>query len=92
MLPQIRGCYAPQQPIIQMERKYPAKLLSIINNINKVAIPAIALFVLSNIGVNAGPMAYAVCVEACFLGFAWCPPLLPACTIGCIPLLAAPTP
>ncbi|MDR3624842.1 MAG: hypothetical protein P4L16_06875 [Chlamydiales bacterium] len=66
---------------------------TLLSKITTVALSAIALFVLANIpGANAGPMAYALCVEACFAATTLCPPLMPACVFACIPLLGAPTP
>lgn len=65
----------------------------IINNISKVALPAIALFAMASIqGSSAGPLAYGLCVEACFVATTWCPPLMPTCVFACVPLLSAPTP
>jgi hypothetical protein len=60
-------------------------------NIKKIAIPAITLFVLSNIpGVEGGPMAYGLCAAACL---SWATPIfMPACIMGCLPVLHAPTP
>lgn len=73
--------------------EYSIPISSIARNISKVALPAIALFAMSNLpGADAGPMAYGLCVEVCFVSLAWCPPLLPACVFGCLPLLGAPTP
>lgn len=66
----------------------------IINTIHNLAIPMIALYALSNIpGAQAGPMAYGLCVEACFAAAGWWfPPAIPVCVAGCIPLLLAPGP
>lgn len=61
-----------------------------INAIGKLALGAFALYALSNIpGASAGPVLYGQCVLACTTVF---PPFIPACILGCLPLLAAPTP
>ncbi|MBP7074559.1 MAG: hypothetical protein KBA81_04150 [Rhabdochlamydiaceae bacterium] len=63
---------------------------SIVKNLNKIAVPAITFFALSNLpGVDGGPLAYAACVASCMpvisgmagpaaiTCFNWCLPLLP---------------
>ncbi len=60
-------------------------MLALPRNLNKVAIPTIALIVSSNLAcVNAGPLSYGVCVAAC-MSLAT-PVLMPACTVGCLAL------
>ena len=80
---------------------YVSKLQSILpsggqllRNINKIALPAIALAALGLIqGANAGPIAYAACVTLCCGTFLpLIPVLLPACASGCAPVLLLPTP
>lgn len=74
-------------------RGYSFSLTNIPGNLCKISIPVLAILSLANIPeVNGGPLAYALCVEVCFASLAWCPPLLPTCVFGCIPLLTAPTP
>ncbi len=69
---------------------YSFSLANIPGNIRKHAVALTALIVQANISLAAaGPMAYGICVEGCFLLF---PPLTPICVVGCLPLLAAPTP
>lgn len=49
---------------------YSLNLPVVVNTINQIAIPAIALFVLSNIPeASAGPIAYATCISGCELAF-----------------------
>lgn len=74
--------------------KYSTWLPSIARNLNRIAVPLIALTVLASLPqTEAGPMAYGVCVEGCFAAAAWwCPPAVPVCVFGCLPLLYAPTP
>jgi len=88
---QSTGVYT-SQPVIQSSG-YSMVIPRIIENISKVALPAIALFAMANLQVaNAGPISYALCVESCFAATLWCPPLMPACVFGCFPLLGVPFP
>jgi|GEM_PF-2165621 len=63
---QLRGNPARTQD--SFSRKYSLNLPTVAKVLNKVAIPAIILFALSNIpGASAGPLAYATCVSGCEL-------------------------
>ena len=59
--------------------------------INRVALPAIAFFVLSNLPTaDAGPLEYAACTTGCAL---FCTPAAtPGCLVACSVLLFLPTP
>jgi hypothetical protein len=90
----VRSSGPMQQDAIQGAPKpvgrYSLSLPSIASRIKPLIFPAFALLALSCIpGAAAGPMAYGICVEGCFLLF---PPLAPLCVVGCIPILSAPTP
>jgi len=75
----------------QIIGKFSKAIPRIAHTLNKVAIPAFVLFLLSNVpGADAGPVAYGVCC-ACCISLAT-PILIPACITGCIPLGVAPTP
>ncbi len=68
-----------------MEGKYSLSLPRIARNLNKVAIPAIALFAFSFLSsAEAGPASYATCIAVC-MSLAT-PVALPACTVGCLAL------
>lgn len=63
---------------------------NILENVTKVAIPAILLFAASSApGTEAGPIAYAACMAGCAA-------MPPVCAAGgwaaCLAALAAPTP
>ena len=66
----------------------------VVKNLNKIAVPAITFFALSNIpGVDGGPLAYATCVAGCMpiiSGMAG--PAAIACFNWCLPLLPLPGP
>lgn len=68
----------------QIERCY-GFISNVALNLNKVAVPTIALLALSSAtGAEAGPACYATCVSACF---ALANPFLtPACITGCLAL------
>jgi hypothetical protein len=68
-----------------------------IKNLNKLAIPSIALAGLASISsVEAGPITYASCVLGCELlatsatGGIGSVPALQACVYSCLPILAVP--
>ena len=71
--------------------RFSLNLPGIARNLNKVALPIIALFAFSQAPTaNAGPIAYGACVALCsvvtsFVG-------VPVCVVECLPLLGAPTP
>jgi hypothetical protein len=90
-----------QQPIIQHvgaaigKYSYLApSMRGIATNLNKIAIPAITLFALSNIpGADGGPLAYAACVAGCapvISGLAG--PAAIACFNWCLLVLPLPGP
>lgn len=60
-------------------------------NLNKIAIPAIALFTLAQLPTtNAGPLEYSACTLGCAL---FCTPAAtPACLLACAPLMLLPGP
>lgn len=80
--------------VIQYNNKYSNYIPNVGMKLNKLVISVITLLSVSFIlPVEGGPVAYAACVEGCFLAMGWwCPPLVPACVAGCLPLLVAPTP
>lgn len=60
----------------------------IIKNINKIAIPAIALGTFSfMMQADGGPVSYALCIATCSAGLV----LAPWCPAFCLPALGAPT-
>jgi len=79
--------YLPSFPTFKLAT--PKQML---NNVTKIALPAIALVAIATqmTKVEAGPLAYAACVAECMAltlgGF------LPLCLAGCGPILMAPTP
>lgn len=79
---------------IHAQGRFSTLLPRIAGNINKLIIPLLGLLAMASMPqADAGPMAYGICVEACFVGAGWwCPPLIPVCVVGCLPILAAPTP
>ena len=80
--------YVPSNPL---SGRFSLNLPQIASNLNKVAVPAIALYAFSNVPTAlAGPIAYSACVAGCtvFSGMIG----LPVCVGGCLPFLAAPTP
>lgn len=49
-------------------KKVPYAFPEVVNNLNKIALPVIALVALSSLSVTeAGPLAYATCVSGCEL-------------------------
>ena len=75
---------------VQPAGRYSLSLPNIASRVSRLILPTFALVALSSIPVaGAGPMAYLICVEACFLLL---PFIAPACILGCLPLLTAPTP
>jgi hypothetical protein len=67
----------------QIIEKCSTSLSNVPSNLNKVALPAIALLISSSLtGVNAGPLSYGVCVAAC-MSLAT-PVFMPACTVACL--------
>lgn len=78
----------------QIIGKFSKAIPRIAHNLNKVAIPAFVLFLLSNVpGADAGPLAYAVCVGGCapvISGLAG--PVALACINWCAPILFLPGP
>ncbi len=67
------------------ERKFSTMVPTIGRILNAFAVPAIALFALSNIpGAEGGPISYGVCVSAC-LSLAT-PVFMPACLVSCVGL------
>ncbi|MCB0748750.1 MAG: hypothetical protein KDC90_14915 [Ignavibacteriae bacterium] len=81
---------ASQQTV---EHRYSSILPRIAYNVSRLAVPAIALFAMSNIpGAEAGPIAFAECCQACMFYIPSFPPTILACITGCSPLLIAPTP
>jgi len=71
--------------------RYSLNLPAIARNLNRIAVPGIVLFALSNVaGAAAGPLEYAACTTACVL---FCSPIaIPGCLTACLPLLFLPTP
>lgn len=64
-------------------------VVNIVKNINKVAVPAIALFAMANMTIaDAGPLAYAACIIAC----TGTGPAAPFCWGCCLAALAIPGP
>ncbi|MDN3506023.1 MAG: hypothetical protein P0S96_02200 [Simkaniaceae bacterium] len=71
--------------------RYSLDLPGAAGRLNKIAIPAIALFAISNLGTAmAGPIEYAACTTGCTL-FAT-PVAFPGCVTACLPLLFLPGP
>jgi len=72
---------------------YSRVALGIVKRITACALPAIALYAMSNVPLaEAGPGAYLVCVTLCCGTY---PPLIPvlfpSCSVGCAPFGVAPT-
>lgn len=67
-----------------------ATLPEVAHNLNKVALPTLAICLLSSLATaDAGPVTYWSCVIGCE---AMAPPFIAVCIGACFPLLAAPTP
>lgn len=85
-----------QQSIVSQETteyRYSSILPRVAYNVSRIAVPAIALFAMSSItGVEAGPVAFGECCQACMFFVPAFPPNILACLSGCFPLLIAPTP
>lgn len=81
----------PNINVSSISNRYSLDLPNIARNINRLAIPAVTLFVLSNLnGTLAGPIEYAVCVTACTIFGT--PAAFPACATACLAALAFPSP
>lgn len=81
----------PEKILSVFNKKYTLDFPNIGNKLNKIAIPAIALFALSSLdAVWAGPLEYAACVTACT--FTCTPAAFPACATGCLLFLPIPGP
>jgi len=64
----------------------------VLQNIQKIALPAIALGTLATLpGVDGGPWAACICIAAC-VPLAEVPPLFAACLSACGVALTLPTP
>lgn len=71
--------------------KYSPSLHRIASNLNKFALPIIALYAFSSAQtVLAGPLEYSACILGCTL-FAT-PAAFPGCAMACLLLLPLPTP
>lgn len=79
---------------IQSHGRYSTWLPRIAGNLNKLVIPILSLLAMASLPqADAGPMAYGICVEACFtVAGWWCPPMIPVCIAACLPILTAPSP
>lgn len=70
--------------------KYSEALPKIINNITRVALPAITLFAMANLScASGGPLSYSACIVGCT---ALAPPAMPACFNLCLGFLFLPSP
>jgi hypothetical protein len=66
-------------------------VVNIVKNVNKIAVPAIALFAMANIaGADGGPIEYAVCITGCTIFGT--PAAFPVCSAFCLPILFLPGP
>ncbi len=71
--------------------RYSLNLPDVAGRLNKIAIPAIALFAFSSLGgAMAGPISYSSCVMGCSLFFT--PAAFPGCITACLPILFLPSP
>jgi len=87
MSTQSTGIYA-SQPVIQSSG-YSVVIPRIINNITKIALPAMAFFAMANVpSVAGGPLSYSACVLGCST---FAPPAMPACFNLCLGFLFLPT-
>jgi len=87
----IKGPVTKMTEIKKSSGRYTNDISQITKNINKLALPIIAIVALSNLSrADASGLAYGLCVATC-TAFAT-PLLLPACLVGCTATVLIPLP